>query len=118
MKDRQVLTSGKMQARLTKLRDGSGEEVDHVVCYEVVEGVDHSGEKCLIWDIVEGGVTGYEGYYVDIAFLNRLMDTTHEMFCLCHGTEHRWDRLEVCVKDVRDVLESFRIRAEELGNAG
>ena len=53
--------------------------------------------------ITEGGVTGYESFY-----LNNWKQPEGTPWCACYGTEHVWDRLEIPGHEMDRALIVFR----------
>lgn len=74
-------------------------EVDLVIII-----VESEGEKVL--KIEEGGVTGYESFYLSHAEIKNLCDYG---WLACMGTPGSWDRLFISGLEMKKALEFFKL---------
>jgi hypothetical protein len=85
----------------TKLRTNA--KVEHV---EVTFTFTEEGERKVL-SIIEGGVTGYEGFYIKDASIARMRIGG---WTACMGTASRWDRLMVSAESMGKVFDHYGLK--------
>lgn len=65
-----------------------------------------TGEDKLVLLITDGGVTGYEGVYVNQHFIDFTLDRG---WWACAGTEGRWDGLFIPASEMMEALETLSL---------
>ena len=69
------------------------------------------GEKWIIY--FEGGPTGFESYYVNDGFVERLENAQGERLPLCVGTINRYAECTVLIADVLEIIKQCRKETNE-----